>query len=158
MSIDFDFPMNRVRRWEPPIPAMTPRLISGWPNFAVSEAMMKSHIMAKFAAPAQRIAGHGRDDRLADAQHLLHLGAEHDRRRRHVDEGLLAHHLDVGAGGEGLVRTGDDDAAHLVVGSCAAFRRRHQLAQKLRVERVQASGRFRVMRATWSSTSTMIVS
>jgi hypothetical protein len=39
-------PTARGRRWVPPAPGMTPRLISGWPNLAVSLAMMKSHIMA----------------------------------------------------------------------------------------------------------------
>ena len=30
---------------------MTPSLISGWPNFALSAAMMKSHIMASSQPP-----------------------------------------------------------------------------------------------------------
>jgi hypothetical protein len=45
-SIAFDLPTKRVSRWVPPAPGMVPRLISGWPNFAVSAARMKSHIMA----------------------------------------------------------------------------------------------------------------
>ena len=35
----------------PPMPGMTPRLISGWPNLAVSAARMKSHIMATSHPP-----------------------------------------------------------------------------------------------------------
>lgn len=37
-----DLPMHRARRWVPPAPGMTPRLISGWPNLAVGEARMIS--------------------------------------------------------------------------------------------------------------------
>ena len=44
-------PTMRVRRWVPPAPGMTPSLISGWPNFALSAAMMKSHIMASSQPP-----------------------------------------------------------------------------------------------------------
>ena len=33
------------------MPGMTPRLISGWPNFAVSAAMMMSHIIASSQPP-----------------------------------------------------------------------------------------------------------
>ncbi len=49
--MDFALPMKRVSRWVPPRPAMTPRLISGWPNLAVSAAMMKSHIIASSHPP-----------------------------------------------------------------------------------------------------------
>ena len=46
ISIAFDLPTARVRRWVPPAPGITPSLISGWPNLAVSAARMKSHIIA----------------------------------------------------------------------------------------------------------------
>jgi hypothetical protein len=46
-----DLPTSRVSRCEPPMPGATPRLISGWPNLAVSEAMMKSHSMASSHPP-----------------------------------------------------------------------------------------------------------
>ena len=46
-----DLPTRRVRRWEPPMPGATPRLISGWPNFAFSLATMKSHSMASSQPP-----------------------------------------------------------------------------------------------------------
>ena len=36
MSMAFERPTRRVRRWLPPIPGVTPSLISGWPNLAVS--------------------------------------------------------------------------------------------------------------------------
>ena len=39
-------PTARVRRCVPPMPGMTPSLISGCPNLAVSAAMIRSHIIA----------------------------------------------------------------------------------------------------------------
>lgn len=30
-----DFPIARVKRWEPPAPGMVPSFISGWPKLAV---------------------------------------------------------------------------------------------------------------------------
>ena len=33
-----------------------------------------------------------------------------------IDKALFGHFLDVGTGGKGLFRPGDDDAAHLVIG------------------------------------------
>ena len=54
ISIAFDLPTSRVSRWVPPRPGMTPRLISGWPNFAVSAAMMKSHIIASSQPPPRQ--------------------------------------------------------------------------------------------------------
>ena len=51
MSIAFDLPTARVSRCVPPAPGITPRLISGWPNFAVSAARMKSHIIASSQPP-----------------------------------------------------------------------------------------------------------
>ena len=56
---------SAVRRCVPPAPGMTPSLISGWPNFAVSAAMMMSHIMASSQPPPSAIAGDRGDDRLA---------------------------------------------------------------------------------------------
>ena len=51
ISMALDLPMARVSRWLPPAPGMTPRLISGWPNFAVSAARIRSHIMASSQPP-----------------------------------------------------------------------------------------------------------
>ena len=51
MSIALALPTARVRRCVPPMPGMTPSLISGWPNFAVSAAMMMSHIIASSQPP-----------------------------------------------------------------------------------------------------------
>src|SRR5438874_711130 len=45
------FPTARVRRCVPPAPGMIPRLISGWPNCAVSEATMMSQIIASSQPP-----------------------------------------------------------------------------------------------------------
>src|SRR5690554_4674615 len=38
ISMALALPMARVRRWVPPIPGSTPRLISGWPKRALSAA------------------------------------------------------------------------------------------------------------------------
>ncbi|MCY1378953.1 hypothetical protein D9M69_666270 [compost metagenome] len=51
MSMALDLPTARGRRCVPPAPGMMPSLISGWPNFALSAAMMKSHIMASSQPP-----------------------------------------------------------------------------------------------------------
>ena len=50
-SIALALPTARVRRCVPPMPGMTPSLISGWPNFALSAAMMRSHCMASSQPP-----------------------------------------------------------------------------------------------------------
>ena len=51
ISIAFAFPTARVRRCVPPAPGITPIVISGWPNRAVSEAMIMSHAMASSHPP-----------------------------------------------------------------------------------------------------------
>ena len=47
----FALPTAAASRCEPPIPGVTPSLISGCPNFALSEAMMKSAIIATSHPP-----------------------------------------------------------------------------------------------------------
>ena len=44
-------PTAWVSRCVPPMPGMMPSLISGWPNFALSAAMMRSHCMASSQPP-----------------------------------------------------------------------------------------------------------
>ncbi len=51
ISIALALPIAQVRRCEPPMPGVTPSLISGWPNFALSAAMMKSAIIATSQPP-----------------------------------------------------------------------------------------------------------
>ena len=51
MSMALVLPTARGRRCVPPAPGITPILISGWPNFALSAAMMKSHIIASSQPP-----------------------------------------------------------------------------------------------------------
>ena len=51
MSMALDLPTKRVNRWEPPMPGMTPSVISGCPNLALSPAMMKSQSMASSQPP-----------------------------------------------------------------------------------------------------------
>ena len=50
-SMAFALPTARVRRWVPPMPGMNSSLISGWPNLALSAAMMRSHIIASSQPP-----------------------------------------------------------------------------------------------------------
>ena len=51
ISIALALPTARVSRCVPPIPGMTPSLISGWPNLALSAAMMRSHCIASSQPP-----------------------------------------------------------------------------------------------------------
>jgi len=50
-SIAFALPTALVSRCEPPMPGITPSLISGWPNTAVSAAISRSHSMASSQPP-----------------------------------------------------------------------------------------------------------
>src|SRR5262249_9742632 len=56
-----------------------------------------------------------------------------------LGEAALRHRLDVGAGGEDLVRAGDNDAAHLGVG-VESLQLARQLLHHLRRERVARLG------------------
>lgn len=47
----FDFPIILASLWDPPAPGIVPIVISGWPNFALSPAIMISHIMANSHPP-----------------------------------------------------------------------------------------------------------
>ena len=51
ISIALALPIARVSRCDPPMPGVTPSLISGWPNLALSAAMMKSAIIATSQPP-----------------------------------------------------------------------------------------------------------
>ena len=51
ISMALALPTARVSRWEPPMPGVTASLISGWPNLALSAAMMKSAIIASSQPP-----------------------------------------------------------------------------------------------------------
>ena len=56
MMCDFIIAADNAKFGQPEIslgimPGMTPSVISGWPNFALSPAMMKSHIMASSQPP-----------------------------------------------------------------------------------------------------------
>ena len=131
----FALPTTRVRRCVPPAPGMTPSLISGWPNFALSAAMMKSHIMASSQPPPSAKPGHRRDDRLAALADAVPGGDE----VLEVGPGvaLVLHLLDVGAGGEGLLRAGEDDAADAGIGLEAVERLVDLVDRAGRVQRVQ---------------------
>ena len=56
---------------------MTPRLISGWPNLAVSAAtIMLAHIIASSHSAAEGESGDSGDHRLLDGQHGFPVGAD----------------------------------------------------------------------------------
>ena len=72
-SIAFGQPIARVSRWEPPMPGSTPSFF-GWPNFAVSAAMMCDVLIAadtaKFGQPEIKLGvlpGMGGSQRLTRA-------------------------------------------------------------------------------------------
>ena len=54
MSIATALPTARVSRCVPPAPGRTPRLISGWPNFAVSDATIRSQSIASSQPPPRQ--------------------------------------------------------------------------------------------------------
>ena len=47
-------PTARVSRCVPPAPGMIPRVVSGWPNCAVSEATIRSHDIASSQPPPRQ--------------------------------------------------------------------------------------------------------
>ena len=51
ISIALALPTAWASRCDPPMPGVTPSLISGWPNLALSPAMMKSAIIATSHPP-----------------------------------------------------------------------------------------------------------
>jgi hypothetical protein len=55
--------MVRRRRWEPPAPGITPRFISGWPNVAVGEARIMSHL---FCGESLGISEGNKDGRVGE--------------------------------------------------------------------------------------------
>ena len=93
-----------------------------------------SHMHGELAAAAERKARDRGDHRLARVRGRVPVGREvaHER----VDVGLVRHLLDVGAGGERLLRAGDQDAADAVVGIEGGDRLR-QLGISARVERIE---------------------
>ena len=66
ISIAFVFPTRRASRCVPANPGISPRLISGWPNRAVSAAIRQRARHGQLAAPAEREAVDGRDHRFAE--------------------------------------------------------------------------------------------
>ena len=134
-SIALALPTARVSRCVPPMPGMTPSLISGWPNFALSAAMMMSHMHRELAAAAEREARDRRDHRLAHARDAIPVAGEVAHEGVHV--GLACHLLDVGAGRERLLGAGDDHAADVVVGLERVDRGGQLLVDQRGVERVE---------------------
>ena len=133
-SIAFALPTARVSRCVPPMPGMTPSLISGWPNFALSAAMMRSHIIASSQPPPSAKPATAAITGLRARAIAIPVGGEVVD--EDVDVGLVRHLLDVGAGGERLLRAGDQDAADAGIG-LERVDRGDQLLDERGVERVQ---------------------
>ena len=53
-SIASDLPTARVSRCVPPAPGMTPTPVSGCPNFALSDATIRSQAMASSQPPPRQ--------------------------------------------------------------------------------------------------------
>ena len=134
-SIALALPTARVRRWVPPAPGMVPMVISGWPNLAVSAAMIMSHIMAISQPPPR-----------AKPATAAMVGLRHcaSRSQPLVMKSLVKtsmkvavlHLLDVGAGGEGAVAARHHDGADIGIG-LEIVQRLLQLGDQLRAEGIQ---------------------
>ena len=105
-------PQTRASRCVPPQPGMIPRLISGWPSFALDERVAQVAGERELAAAAEREAVDRGDRRLRHRlQQLPAVVAELAPRLRLLDR-EAAHVLDVGAGDERLLaRAGEHDHA-----------------------------------------------
>ncbi len=128
-------PTARVMRWVPPAPGMTPRLISGWPNWAVSLATIMSQAMASSQPPPRAKPETAAITGLLIAAQpvpVVDKGIV-----QHVDHRRLGHLLDVRAGGKGALVAGDDDGADGRRRASKASRASISLAHQRRVEGVE---------------------
>ena len=107
------------------------------------------------AAAAERKAGDRRDPRLAGRGDLLPAGEEIGR--IHFGEALALHFLDVGAGRERLLRSGQHQAVLAVV-RVIGRERGDQLLEDFALSALSACGRFRVTSVTAPLFSTRMVS
>ena len=123
-----------VSRCDPPMPGVTPNLISGWPNLAVSAAMMKSAIIATSHPPPNAKPATAAIHGLRVAVTCSHPAKKLEP--IHVGEALGLHFLDVGARGERLFGAGQDKAALRRVGVVVG-KSGDEVGQNLAVERVE---------------------
>ena len=107
-SIARCLPIARASRWVAPPPGISPTMISGWPNSAVSEATTRSQHQRQLAAAAERVAGHGGDHRRRG------IAARRAPRRSARFSRSASIRSPPTANTSGVA--GDHDAAHLVVG------------------------------------------
>ena len=126
---------------------MIPSVISGWPNWAFSEATITSQARASSQPPP---SAHPETAATRGVRH--HASASRTRRpgEERLVELALAQRADVGAGGERLVRAGDDDAADLRVG-VEALEAWASVSIISGDNALRASGRLRRQSATWPS-------
>ena len=139
-------PARRSRRWVPPKPGRMPRLISGWPIFAASEAMRRWQAIASSMPPPSAkpwISAITGLPKRFDAQHQLLAVA---RELQRLDRRQLGEFGDVGAGDEGLGAAAGRARSRARAASVAAWSK--ALRSSLTVSRFSAlslSGRLTVM-------------
>ena len=126
----------------PPKPGMTPRLTSGWPSLRLVARVDEVARERELAPAAEREAvDRGEDGERAPARWRRRCGAPRAAKARACTGVMLAHRGDVGARGEGLVaRARDDDDAHASRRRRASPSALRELAEELRVERVELLG------------------
>ena len=102
----------RVSRWVPPLPGMTPRLISGRPSRA-ERAAMRSVQASAISRPAPRaMAVDAGERRQAHGfQQARKLAAQAGPGGKLARDRALLQFVDVGAGGKGPVAGPDEDHA-----------------------------------------------
>jgi hypothetical protein len=151
----FDLPTRRVSRCVPPVPGVTPTVISSWPNFAFGAARMKVAHHRELTAAAERIAGDGGNDRLAASGDFQPLSAA-ELDGEDFGKGFeFRHFADVGTGGESLVVAGEHqraDARVVVEGL-------HRLLSSATVARdnaLRTCGRLNLIRPTLPTVSLRI--
>ena len=107
-------PTARVSRCVPPMPGNDAELDLRLAELGVVGGDDEVALHRHLAAAAEREARDRRDHRLARARDAILVAGE--VAEIDVDVGLARHLLDVGAGGERLLRAGDEDAADVDVG------------------------------------------
>ena len=135
---------------------MTPSLISGWPNFALSAAMMMSHCIASSQPPPSAKPATAAITGLR--MRAMRVPVRREILLVHVHVALARHLLDVGAGGERLLRAGDDHAADVRRPPRTRRSRRSSPRSACALSALSACGRLRRMMPTLPLVSTMMVS
>ena len=137
------------------MPGVTPSLISGWPNLAVSAAMMKSAIIATSQPPPSAKPA-------TAAIHGLRVAVTCSQPAKKLAEYMSAKpcaciSLMSAPAAKAFSRAGQDQAALAVVGVVGG-EGGDEVGQHLAVERIKACGRLSVTSVTAPRCSTRMVS